>query len=44
MGQVVENSMFTGNRYLPKAQLKGKYQLVITETNNQRHTASILFQ
>lgn len=44
MGQVVENSVFTGNRYQPKAQLKGRYQVVITEVNNQRHTISILFQ
>jgi hypothetical protein len=44
VGQVVEKSVFNGNRYQPKAQLKGMYQVVITEGGNKRFIANILFQ
>ncbi len=44
IGQVVENSVFGGNRYQPKAQLKGRYQVIITEGGNNRYVANILFQ
>lgn len=43
IGQVVENNKFSGNRYQPKAQLKGSYQVLVVEANNQRYSANILF-
>jgi hypothetical protein len=44
IGQVVEKSVFSGNRYQPKIQLKGMYKVVILEANNNRFTATILAQ
>ena len=44
MGQVVENSAFTGNRYQPKTPLKGMYKVVIVEANNNRSIVCIIAQ
>jgi hypothetical protein len=44
IGQVVEKSLFSGNRYHPKAQLKGMYKLVVVEANYNRFTINILAQ
>ncbi|MBC7652179.1 MAG: hypothetical protein H7101_10565 [Deinococcales bacterium] len=44
IGQVVENSVFSGNRYQPKTQLKGMYKLVIVDANANRFIANIFVQ
>ena len=43
-GQVVENSVFGGNRYLPKTQLKCMYKIIIVESNNSRSITNIVIQ
>ncbi len=44
IGQIVENSVITGNRYQPKTQLKGMYKVVVIEQNGLRSVANILVQ
>ncbi|MBC7652184.1 MAG: hypothetical protein H7101_10590, partial [Deinococcales bacterium] len=44
IGQVVEKSVFSGNRYQPKTQLKGMYKLVIVDANANRFIANIFVQ
>ena len=44
IGQVVENSVFGGNRYQPKTQLKGMFKVVIVESNNSRTITNIIVQ
>ena len=44
IGQVVENSVFSGNRYQPKTQLKGMFKVVIVESNNSRTITNIIVQ
>lgn len=44
VGQVVENSVFGGNRYQPKAPLKGMYKIVIVDINNSRFAVNVLVQ
>ena len=44
IGQVVEKSVFSGNKYQPKTQLKGMCKIVITGANNNRSITNIVVQ
>ena len=44
MGQVVESTLFSGNRYQLKTQLKGMYKVIVIEAHTNHFTTNILAQ